>query len=479
MNTDTDIDVKIDTKVNRFETMIPDIIHLILRFLTCNVVMIRISCLSHFFNKNSKTFVLNYFNAGRKVLDSIIKQQVNIKSKNFRFGSIIFDEDRWIYVANLLSQRRLIFSCCNFNHQIILPNSIRELKISHCKNIDLDMMVNAMFDMITAKKILFTKLEILNGKFESRHVRSFMSMDIAVLVLKSDYDHDDNDNDVDPSLEINIEVDSNGLWSEKNILPLEKVSSALGVLVLNNFSFTERSKKLEVIKYCNLKTLDLSDCVINDDCSNNVLDGLKYCGKISSEKMLCLKNTKITNQFIKEITKRNNLANITNLDISGTQVDTNCIKYLNMLKLKKLSINKCREIKTLAELNIDTLNMLSLNHNNFDDEDLRVIIRNNSKELSSLHMCSNKNITDLSLERIFNSNTKLDRIITYGTQITNDGILKFLQGMKLSYLCSGSELPKKISTQDRVKRSRDRRQELISDKIIKSDAISLSTCFHK
>jgi hypothetical protein len=77
------------------------------------------------------------------------------------------------------------------------------------------------------------------------------------------------------------------------------------------------------------------------------------------------------------------------------------------------------------------LNELSLCYNDFDDDDIKHTLQRNLKVLK---VTSNIKITDLTLQNINEYKLRLNVLSICDTQVTTDGIIKFLSNMELSEL---------------------------------------------
>ena len=139
--------------------------------------------------------------------------------------------------------------------------------------------------------------------------------------------------------------------------------------------------------------------------------------------------------FMKELGKLKKMGTlkINHLDICGSNITDKSIVFLNVFELISLNISECKKINNLKGLYIPNLSEIYMDGCSLDDDTISDVFNNQS--LTHLELDFNFDVTDATLQRLHESKIKLNGLHALGTQITMDGIVKYLSGMRLSSLC--------------------------------------------
>lgn len=206
------------------------------------------------------------------------------------------------------------------------------------------------------------------------------------------------------------------------------------------------NNNLRALSFSNLTLVEGSvhlDYFIGNHFSELCIDGinininLSHLHDIITPKLehLSLSGTNIDDFFIEQLSilKFQNLLNITTFDISCTKITSKCFEFLNVLKLKRLWIGACYEIVKLTALDVSFLESLDLSYMDLDDNDIECILKIKSS-LSDLYLLRCKNITDVTLRNIHERKITLSDLDLSLTQVTTNGIIKYLSNMGLRRL---------------------------------------------
>lgn len=188
----------------------------------------------------------------------------------------------------------------------------------------------------------------------------------------------------------------------------------LNFLMLCGIIFDKSCNNFDCFRNNKLKSLFLINCNIYDEDIRNLMSN--HCGDEIIEQLA--------------ITKTEGLFNVKELLLNRTLITTACFKHMNVLQLRELDISGRDKLFGFDQLNIPTLTQLDAN-DVLSDSDMPHVLK---LPITHLNLPKSSDITDKTLQHIFDHGTKLKELNITETSMTLDSMINFLSGQKLEAL---------------------------------------------
>lgn len=326
--------------------------------------------------------------------------------KRVEFVDINFSEEKWKFVKTL-NVREIEYYNCDLNNDFYVPKKITEFGVCWCRGNNFNEILSVLENERTTLKTL--DITMINNDVNDDVLKKIFSFDLKMLRISIDYQAGCTP----------ITITKDNLEQMVNLMNLRG-------LKLTGFIFDKSCNNLVCFKNHNILFLDLSFCNIGIEHVTNIVT--------PSTRILHLDSTSVDDKFIEQLSiyKSEHMLKLYELNISNTRITEKCFKHLNTLELSSLAMNHCRGIGTLADLNMPSLKELSLNYFCWNNNDIKHLIQ---PKLEILDISQNKKLTDVTLQNINeNKLRKLKVLKMSGANVTKDGIIKYLSGMKLRTL---------------------------------------------
>lgn len=380
---------QMESKTNKFNIIDSNLCCSILYFLPRHFIYSNALFVCRFFNECVKKYVSNTLFIRPSNKEYIMKNTDKIKTHNINFHWDNISKEDWVLIKKMDIRRSLTLHSCKISNEVTISKNIKEISFIECKNIDIDGIVDTL-KMSTIEK-LFVRFE-----FTYHHPSELDEFGRCRLKIKNDL--------------------------------IKKISClhSLQELGINYFDFEETLIDISYLNKLNLTKLNFNDSNFEDAQITNIVMPSLTC--------LSLVNTKITNEFVKNlnILNKQKVVNITELDISGTNITSKCFNDLSKINLTKLCIDYCSLIENFNDLYIPSLTYLSLSGAIFgyvklcDDKIMNIF----KMPLNTLYIDQHIDITDITLTRICDSKLKISTIGLRSTGVTRVGIAQFNEKMK-------------------------------------------------
>jgi hypothetical protein len=409
----------------RIDQLYNDILNNIFCYFCFEDMYIVISLLNTFFNNYVKSFVHEYIGINELNYSALLSRNRGIKTYSICFTHIDFSKKNCDMIKNIQMISTIKFFSCDLKNRIFVPKTIKRFELIKCSNVNpnqifkslQDTNVNKLFFSSEIKGCVTSTSNISNISNISGITGICKSINIVKQLLK--LNNNMHELHLESCCKCNASLEMNDLknLSNPNWTNLRRLS-------LSGLNFDKSCNNLEEFKRFDfrLEVLKLDRTNVNNNCLVNIIT--------PSMKTLYLNATHITDEFssILRYLKNKSVLNLKLINLNQTKITSKCFSELNHLDLECLLIDFCPKISNLNDLNIPSLTFLSVDYNNFCDDDIKNIL-SRSKKLKNLSMTHNPQITDLTLKNICDHDISLNSLCVRDTNITFNGVRHLMTKM--------------------------------------------------